>query len=138
LQQYEQANGQFPTDITQLKPYFDPPVDDSILQRWEVAPKSTVPSLGVGDPIITQIAPVDADHDNRNAIGPNGSGSTGGLQAWDTSSSNPATVLLPALKAYVAANNGLQPMDPSQLAPYATTPEQQAALQKVLQQRAPK
>lgn len=35
----------------------------------------------------------------------------------------------PALKAYAAANNGKQPADPSQLQPYLTTPEQQAAFQ---------
>ena len=137
LKLYAQANnGQFPSDINQLQPYFDPPVDNAILQRWEVAPMSTVPSVGVGDTVITQIAAVDAEHDNRFAIGPNGSGSAG-PQDWDPSS-NPGVILKPAMQAYAAANNGQQPADPSQLAPYATTPEQQAALQRVMQQRAAK
>jgi RNA polymerase sigma factor (sigma-70 family) len=138
VDQYAQANnGQFPTDLSQLQPYFNPPVDDSVLQRWEVAPKAAVPSIGVGDALITQIAAVDADYDSRYAIGPHGWG-TAGSYAWDTTSSNPEEVLTPALKAYVAANNGLEPTDPSQLAPYVTTPEQQAALQKVIKQRGPK
>lgn len=129
LNQYEQANqGQFPASISQLQPYFNPPVDDSILQRWEVAPKSTVPSLGVGDSIITQIAAVDADYDTRFGIGLNGSGSAG-PQDWDAPGTGPSALLTPAIKAYAAANNGLQPTDLSQLAPYLTTPEEQAALQ---------
>jgi RNA polymerase sigma factor (sigma-70 family) len=132
LNQYRQANqGHFPSDISQLQPYFNPPVDDSILQRWEVAPKSTVPSLGMGDTIITQIAPVDADYDMRYGIGPNGSGSAG-PQDWDAPGTGPIAILMPAIKAYVAANNGLQPTDLSQLTPYLTTPEEQAALQQAI------
>jgi len=137
LSQYEQANqGQFPASLAQLQPYFNPPVDDAILQRWQVAPKSTVPSIGVGDTILTQIAPVDADYDTRFAIGLNGSGSAG-PQDWDPPGTGPSALLLPAIKAYSAANNGRQPTDLSQLAPYLTTPEEQAALQLALK-RAPK
>jgi hypothetical protein len=132
LKQFQQANNQqFPTDINQLKPYFDPPLDDAILQRWEVAPKSTIPGLDVGPTIITLIAPVDADFDNRFAIGPSGAtGSGSGRGTWD--GTDPIAVLQPALKAYAAANNGQEPADMSQLTPYATTPDQQAALQKML------
>jgi hypothetical protein len=135
LNQYAQANnGQLPTAIEQLRPYFDPPVDESILQRWEVAPKSTCPSTGVGATILTQIAPVDADYDNRYAVGLNGWG-TAGIQDWSPQATSDAEKLLtPALNAYAAANNGTQPTDPSQLAPYITTPEQQAALQNFMKQ----
>lgn len=83
LDQYAQANnGQFPTSISQLQPFFNPPVDDSVLQRWEVAPQSTVRSVGVGDSLITQVGPVDPNYDGRYAIGPNGYGTTSGPQAW--------------------------------------------------------
>lgn len=134
LNQCKLANkGQFPTDISQLQPYFNPPVDDLILQRWEVAPQSTVPSLRMGSMMVTQIAPVDADYDARYAVG-NGWG-TAGPESWDAPGTGPATVLLPAMKAYAAANNGMQPEDLSQLAPFLTTPEQQAALQKALKRR---
>jgi len=40
------------------------------------------------------------------------------------------------MQAYAAANNGSQPADPSQILPYLTTPEQQAAWQ-TLQKRYP-
>jgi hypothetical protein len=39
----------------------------------------------------------------------------------------------PVMKAYSAANNGQMPNEPAQLTPYVTTPEQQAALQQMLQ-----
>jgi RNA polymerase sigma factor (sigma-70 family) len=130
LSQYAQANnGQFPTDLAQLQQYFNPPVDNSILQRWEIAPQSTVPGVGVGNMVVTQIAPVDEDNDNRYAVGLNGWG-TSGTQDWNSATS-PQTVLKSVVQAYMDANNGPEPTDPSQLAPYATTPEQQAALQKI-------
>jgi RNA polymerase sigma factor (sigma-70 family) len=55
LQQYGQANnGQFPADLSQLQSYFNPPVDDLILQRWEIAPASAIGNVGgAGDSVIT-------------------------------------------------------------------------------------
>jgi hypothetical protein len=47
-----------------------------------------------------------------------------------------ATVLAPAFKAYAAANNGQFPQDLSVLAPYLTTPEQQAVLHNLYQNTA--
>jgi RNA polymerase sigma factor (sigma-70 family) len=125
---YVQAsNGQFPTDLGQLHPYFDSPVDDAVLQRWEVAPTSTVKSLGLGgDIIITQKAPVDDVFDTRIGIGPNSIGST------DFLSREIAAKMDPVWEAYRASNNGQWPNDTSQLLPYATTSEQQAALQKLI------
>jgi RNA polymerase sigma factor (sigma-70 family) len=138
LSQYAQANGgRFPTDMAQLQPYFNPPVDDSVLQRWEVASKSAVSGVGVGETIVTQVGAVDADYDNRYAIGPNGWG-TSGSQGWYPPGTGPEAVMAPALKAYMEANNGVEPTDPSQLAPYVTTPEQEAALQKFIKQQRPK
>ena len=48
---------------------------------------------------------------------------------------NIMTTMDPVMKAFSAANNGKMPADPTQLAPYVTTPEQQAALQQVLQMK---
>ena len=127
LQKYSQANGaQFPTDLSQLQPYFDSPVDDSILQRWEITPAQTVPNLGMGDPIITQKTAVDDLFDLRFAIGPRGFGNT------DFLSAQYKTILGPVYQAYTAANHGQDPATQSQLLPYATTPDQQALLQKVM------
>jgi RNA polymerase sigma factor (sigma-70 family) len=120
-------NSQFPTDLSQLQSYFDSPIDDSILQRWEIAPASTVKSLGMGgNSIITQKEPVDDVFDTRYGIGPNGFGST------DFLSTDTYATMQPVFEAYRAAHNGQWQTDMSQLLPYATTPEQQAALQKLI------
>jgi hypothetical protein len=75
LQQYARVNnGQFPTDLSQLKPYFESPIDDAILQRYEIVPtKSLVSSLAQlgGDWLITEKAPVNKKLDLRTAIGTN-------------------------------------------------------------------
>jgi RNA polymerase sigma factor (sigma-70 family) len=131
IKQYLNANnGQFPTDLAQLRNYFDPPVDASVLQRWEVVPANTTPNINMGgDWVITQVTAVDEDYDHRFVVGPNGYGSSGAGD-WNSATS-PRTVLRSAMQAYMNANNGLEPSEPSQLSPYVTTPEEQAALQKV-------
>jgi RNA polymerase sigma factor (sigma-70 family) len=131
LKGYLQAShDQMPTDLAQLQPYFDSPMDDAILQRWEIAPAETVKSLGMGgDVIITQKAPVDDVFDTRFGIGPNGYGSA------DFLSRETAPTMNPVWEAFRAAHNGQWPDDVSQLQPYATTPEQQAALQKLILKR---
>jgi RNA polymerase sigma factor (sigma-70 family) len=120
--------GQMPADLAQLQPYFDSPVDDAILQRWEIAPANTVPGLMVGgNSIITQKAPVDDIFDTRYGIGPDGFGSVAFL------SSVLGDTLAPVNEAYMAAHNGQAGATSVQLLPYATTPEQQAAIQKLIQ-----
>jgi RNA polymerase sigma factor (sigma-70 family) len=131
LSQYMSANnGQFPTDLSQLQPYFKTPIDEAILNRWEILPQSALPNQSMGgDWVITEKSPVDQNLDTRWAIGQSGYGNTSYPQAGFEDA---AATLQPAMKAYAAANNGRQPIDPSQLQPYLTTPEQQAAFQKLM------
>jgi RNA polymerase sigma factor (sigma-70 family) len=126
LNQYMKANnGQFPTDLSQLQSYFTSPVDDAILQRWEITSPNTVVNIGVGKAgIITETAAVDDVFDTRIAVGSDGYGNV------DFLTTETQDLLVPVYKAYLAANNGQNPSDPSQLLPYATTPEQQSAVQK--------
>src|SRR6202012_5330178 len=122
-------NHQFPTELAQLQPYFDTPMDAAILQRWQIVPEVELPNQKFGDWMITQKAPVDQELDQRWAIGANGYG------AASYSSADIAglqTTLDPVLKADAAANGGKEPSDPSQIVPYLTTPEQQAAYQAFL------
>jgi len=45
LQQYAQDNnGRFPAEVSQLKRYFKSPIDDAVLQRWEIVPRSKLAS----------------------------------------------------------------------------------------------
>jgi RNA polymerase sigma factor (sigma-70 family) len=122
-------NGQFPTDLSQLQPYFSTPLDNAILQRWEIVPGSVNPSVGVGDTVITEKAAVDESLDSRWSIGAGGYGA-GNYESSETTSA--LATIKPAMAAYAAANNGSQPSDPSQILPYLTTPEQQAAYQTLL------
>ncbi len=133
LNSYQQGNnGQSPTDLSQLQPYLDPSVDSAVLQRWQIASKETVSSLGMGgDTIITQKAAVDDVFDMCIGIGPNGIGCT------DFLSREVAGTMNPVWDAFKAANNGQYPDDVSQLTPYAKTPEQLAALQKLMLSRNP-
>jgi RNA polymerase sigma factor (sigma-70 family) len=59
-------NEQFPTDLSQLQSYYPTPVDDAILQRWQIVPQSTLPNQNMGgDWVITQKQAVDPDLDDR-------------------------------------------------------------------------
>ncbi len=65
LTRYMQANnGQFPTDLSQLQPYFKSPIDNAILQRYEIVPAKPFSDppleMVVGDWIIVSKAPVDS------------------------------------------------------------------------------
>ncbi len=133
LSKYIKASGgQFPTDLSQVQPYFKSPVDDAILQRWEIAPADKIPNVRVGgDWIITQKAAVDEEYDGAFVIGPSGYGTTNfKTVASDRDMESVKNVLDPAYQAYLSANGGKDPSDPSLLAPYLTTPEQQAALKR--------
>ena len=83
-----------------------------------------------GDLIITQKAAVDDVYDTQFGIGPNGFGST------DFLSSRTREVVDPVFAAFRKANNGEYPEHLSLLRPYVTTPDQQAALEKLILKRA--
>jgi len=137
LRQYIQANnGQFPSDLSQLQPYFNPPVDAAILQRWQILPAIDFPNTSVGaDWAVTQKVAVDDEYDECLVLGPDGGG------GFNSGFEESLRKLVPALQAYSAANNGqtFRLTDPTGLAdlsplkPYIQTPEQQAAFQKLLQ-----
>ncbi len=104
-------------------------MDPAILQRWQVAPATDLSNLGMGGKwIITEGSTVDDEYDQRRAIGPNGYGTCSSQQPPGI------YVLAPALKAFLVDNNGVQPSDPSQLQPYASTVSQRSALQHVIAQ----
>jgi hypothetical protein len=128
---YANANdGQFPADISQLKPYFEPPMDDSILERYSVVAATNTVNMGLTQKgqgsLIAERAPVDVDYDTRFYIGPLGHGK----------SDFDGDVLIPVVRAFQNAGNGRPLANPSELLPYAQTPEQQRALQKWIKRSA--
>jgi RNA polymerase sigma factor (sigma-70 family) len=121
---YLQANnGQLPTDVSQLQPYFASSPDDSVLQRYEITQPGTV-SEKTGSLI-------DEDgnyYSSRISVSPDGI----------SSSTTTEDALHQAIQAFLAANGGQTLTDPSQLMPYVTTPAEQAALQKIIKNYAQK
>jgi hypothetical protein len=74
LHQYAEGNGgQFPTDLSQLKPFFDPPMDDEVLGRYTILPAINLVSelRPGGDWVITEKAPVNEATDPRVVLGLN-------------------------------------------------------------------
>ena len=79
LAKYSDATGgQFPTDLSQLRPYFATSVDPAVLDRYQVASAGTSGFNGFGDQIITQKSVVDPENDEIMIFGPKGQGSLGG------------------------------------------------------------
>ena len=132
LQKYSRANnGQALTDLTQMQTYFDSPVDDAILQRWQIEPSKKYgfpDGAGFGDWVITDRTAVDEIFDTHFTFGAKGVGTVPYLNVAI------GGTMSPVYRAFQAANNGRDATDYSQLLPYATTPEQQAALQKMMLQ----
>jgi hypothetical protein len=126
LQKYLRASGgKFPTDLSQLQAYFESPLDNAMLQRWEIVPASKHPNMGFGaDWLITQKGAVDEERDARIFMGADGHGSDGA--GFDPSRKTLQTVA----SAFAAANPGRRPASLAELLPYASTPDQQAALRK--------
>ena len=133
MKKYSPANnGQIASDLSQILPYLESPIENAILQRYQLLPADGLSSIKLGgDWVIALTVPVDAEYDQQIAIGPNGSGSASFQGAREINT------LTPALKAYAAANNGQEPKNPSDLLPYLTTSEQQAAFQKLEQMNKP-
>jgi hypothetical protein len=72
LRKYGKDNpGAFPTDFSQLTPYFKAPVDASLMQNWAILPTSSLPTgMRIDEGwVITQKAPVNAELDQRIVLG---------------------------------------------------------------------
>lgn len=133
LRKYLEANeGKFPTDIGQLRDYFGKPVDEAMLGGWQVAPAQDDEARRVGDWVITQKSAVDDVLDWRVYFGRGGEHWTP-FFGYDGPQS-----LEPVYEAYRKANNGgwNKDLPKSNLLPFATTPEQQAAVWKLIERDA--
>lgn len=128
LMQYVRAHdGQFPADLSQLQPYLDRSIDHAIWQRYMIVAADTVSSLRMGGKLaVTPQSVVDPTYDQQFVIGPNGFGSTTyhGVSEME---------IIAIQKAWVAANPGKHPSDLSQLLPYATTAEQKAEIERMME-----
>jgi RNA polymerase sigma factor (sigma-70 family) len=129
LRGYAEANGgMLPTDLAQLQPYFERPVDPAVLQRYQMVQSGRLADVTDKDPIVVAevASPVDEDYDHVIKFSLKGSSSRG----IDRTS----RALEAAMRAYAASNNGLLPRESSQLAPYLGQPLQPDVVQKYLAQ----
>jgi hypothetical protein len=62
-------NGQLPNDISDLKSYFSPPVDDALLQRYQLTQTGNLSDVSKSDSLIKEKSPVNDQHDTLITIG---------------------------------------------------------------------
>jgi RNA polymerase sigma factor (sigma-70 family) len=112
LKKYVEANsGLLPTDLAQLKPYFDGPVDDEILQRYSMLQSGKLSEVTRGENLFGENAPpVDDEFDSHYEFSMNGTSS------WSVS--DPGDIVMRGLREYAKAHQGLLPADQSQLTPF--------------------
>jgi hypothetical protein len=132
---YLSANSQWPANVDQLSHYFFPPVDEAILQRWEIVPKTTFPGQNfAGDWVLTEKSPVDPDFDWRwmvdsptgNQVGPYQVSRENEIEALKES-------LAPVRKAYMAVNDGKQPENAHDLMGFASGQAQFMLVKRLMQ-----
>ena len=122
-------NGNRPNDVSQLKPFFDPPTEDSLLQRYRVLTQEEQQTSWLEGGVFVEKSVLDKWHDNLFVIGPHKIGIGPGPQPLRLSFPHE---LMPVMQAYQNANNRQTPDDFSKLNPYVTTPEQKAALENLI------
>lgn len=128
IKEYLAANGGIlPSDLYQLKPYFDVPVTDAMLQRYELLQTGTPNSSA---PLVKEIAPpVDDEYDSYHEISLDGAGGSGVNEIQGA--------IFTAANAFAKDNNGQRPTDSSQIVSYLKQPIDAAKIQKYLNKFAP-
>ncbi|HVU27700.1 MAG TPA: sigma-70 family RNA polymerase sigma factor [Verrucomicrobiae bacterium] len=112
-----------PSDLSQLKSYFDVPVTDEMLQRYEL--------LQTGKPdnsadLVKLVVYADTDYDSNHGMSING--------AWGGRFNQVSGAVQKAAEAFAKDNNGQMPSESSQIIPYLKTPIDTVTVQKYLNQ----
>jgi len=121
------SEGVLPQDLSQLKPYFSQPVDDAVLARYRLLQSGKLSDVAAAKEqyLVGENAPlIDEDRDATYQFGLNGTHSHTGSPVEDA--------VKDAGTKFAAANNGLLPTEPSQLAPYLKQPLDPDKIQKIL------
>jgi RNA polymerase sigma factor (sigma-70 family) len=79
-------NGRLPGDISQLVSYFNPPIDGTILQRYQLLQTGNLSDVPKNEPLIAEKAPVDDKYDSLFKISATGFSYQGTGTAWVTGS----------------------------------------------------
>jgi RNA polymerase sigma factor (sigma-70 family) len=124
LKEYLAANNDIlPSNLLPLKPYYDAPVTDDMLQRYAFMQTGQL-SANLSEPVVRTTVYVDPDYDSNSQMSMNGAG--GSLF------NNIQSAIAQAVWAFTIDNNGQPPTDPSQIASYLNRPIDGATIQKYL------
>lgn len=124
FKKYLAANGDLlPSNLSQLIPFFDAPVTDEMLQRYQL--------LQTGKPdnsadLVKLIVYADTDYDSNHGMSING--------AWGGAFNQVSGAVQNAADAFAKDNNGQMPTQPSQIIPYLKNPIDTTTVQKYLNQ----
>ncbi len=122
IQKYMAANnGVLPADLSELKPYFQVPVSDAMLQRYKLLQTG---KLDNSHDVVKLATYADAEYDSNHGISMDG--------GWGSRFNRLEEAINSAAKYFTADNNGAMPSDPSQIAPYLKKPVEAATVQKYL------
>jgi RNA polymerase sigma factor (sigma-70 family) len=126
LRDYTAANqGQLPMTLSQLKPFFDKPVDDAVLERYKLLQTGKLNDVPEGQYLVADTAPlIDPDNDARFEFTLNGTSSHIGNPTED--------IVKDAGIQFAEAHNGQLPTEPSQIVPYLKQPVSPEQIQQVL------
>jgi RNA polymerase sigma factor (sigma-70 family) len=126
FKKYAEANaGALPTDLSQLQPYFETPLDDGTLARYSLLRTGKLADVPDSDYLIAEKAPpVDDQFDSTFEFGMHGTHSS--------SVNNPGDIVWDSLAQFAKANSGNLPVDAAKLMPYLTRPLDQARVQEIL------
>jgi RNA polymerase sigma factor (sigma-70 family) len=130
LNQYAAANGhQLPTEPSQLQPYFDPPIDPAVLNRYKILRSGKVADLPSPDEkLMGEKGAVDDLFDSYYEVALDGYGNSGvGFAGSPQTLDN----YLDAVKAFKSAHDGHGPSTPSDLQAYLKQPVPESWLQQL-------
>lgn len=130
LWKFAQANeGRLPTDILELAPCFDPPIEAEMLQRYGIVQTGTMRELSMDTSVIAEVVPEDANRDPRLYMsGPRTQPNQGNVSVHSGAYSDISGIVLGAVAEFVKAR-GDQPLtDPAQLQRFLRAPVDPARL----------
>ncbi len=119
LRSFTAANdGMIPTDLMQLLPHFETPVDPAIFPRYEIRQSGKASAANPRLSAIVERTPIDADYDSRTRL--QATGGFGANSPWN--SSDLADAVIDAQARFAAANNNQRPKTEAELIPFIESP----------------
>jgi RNA polymerase sigma factor (sigma-70 family) len=118
-------NGALPGDFSQLKPFFETPVDDATLSRYSILQSGKLADLPPNEYLFAEKAsPVDDQFDSLFEFGMHGTHSS--------SLNDPGDIVWDSLVQFAKTHDGNLPADAPQLMPFLKRPLDQAKVQDIL------